>query len=70
MISKLNASLLTHSAFKSEARPASSGSGALKNESANETKQSRMERISSQIADGTYRLDMSKTARAVLDSLS
>ncbi|BCX79752.1 flagellar biosynthesis anti-sigma factor FlgM [Campylobacter sp. 19-13652] len=69
MIGKLNASVLSHSALKSESKPASS-SGALKSENANETKQSRIERISSEIANGTYKLDMSKTARAVLDSLS
>lgn len=68
MIAKLNSSVPTHSALKSEQKPTNTTT-ALKNESVNQ-KQSRIERISSEIANGTYKLDMSKTAKAILDSLS
>lgn len=68
MISKISSQLVAGAAPKSENVKPRSASGGEVNSTKNE-RQSRVERIAAQIADGSYKLDMSKTAKAVLDSL-
>lgn len=71
MISQINTQVLAHQAPKGEAKIAAKArENSQSSDGVSETKQSRVERIASEIANGTYKLDMSKTAKAVLDSLS
>lgn len=66
MITKINSSLLSHSAVRNETKPTTSSSS---QESASINKQSKAQRIAAQIAEGSYKLDMHKTAKAVADAL-
>lgn len=70
MIGKINnAQRLSHPALRSKEKLEAKEATTQK-QGAEQTKQSKLERISAEIANGTYKLDMSKTAKAVLESLS
>lgn len=68
MIGKINSQMHSHQTSKNESKNVTKSSNDTKGVE-NKTP-SRVERIAAQIADGTYKIDMSKTAKAVLETLT